>query len=451
MQLNLIFFILYNIIFLPTTIYANEMEYTPMGSKKIGNLNQNERLHIPNWEKDIIKIPLNYTEGEHHPDPFLNEDSIFLIDKNNYKNNMGLLTKGAIKLFETYNNYKMYIYKSHRTAYFSDEVHNAIIENGENAKLVNNSGVKNSKISIPFRFPKKAIEVMLNHKFHYRGRSVIEYSRDAIVVNEKQIIHPPLKTIISFLYSQPNFNENENIWAQFKQINEDENILLVNDVLDKTKSNNSVFNCDKGELCYQISGKGYDFDYNEAHYPGRENIRTNGQYDMFNDSGEGAFSSFNWSFDYYKEPQEKYIPYNSYKVHSDKLNYKDILTPFFVKPELLRYEIHRVWIINAELKTGKNHVYKKQTFYIDEDSWNIVAAEHYDKNNNLRYVSEAHGINYYEVPLYWTTLQVHMDLKNKIYHAEGLDNKEKMYCFNQNIDFSVFDRVKPEIYHDKCK
>ena len=109
--------------------------------------------------------------------------------------------------------------------------------------------------------------------------------------------------------------------------------------------------------------------------------------------------------------REMYVPYNSYRLHSDQLAFEDVLTPLHVIPAHLRYELHRVWIVEATLKEGARHLYKRRTFYIDEDSWQILAVDMYDNWDELWRVGEGHAINYYEKPMIWPTLEVTTDLQ----------------------------------------
>jgi hypothetical protein len=136
-----------------------------------------------------------------------------------------------------------------------------------------------------------------------------------------------------------------------------------------------------------------------------------------------------------------YIAYNCYKLHSDKLKYKDIIQPMHYNPAYLRYELHRVWVVEANLKKGTRHVYKRRVFYLDEDSWAVVATDKYDKRDQLWRFSEAFGINYYDVPCSWSTSEVHYDLQAKRYVFYYLDNEEKhTYIFNKVFplkDFSL--------------
>ena len=86
--------------------------------------------------------------------------------------------------------------------------------------------------------------------------------------------------------------------------------------------------------------------------------------------------------------------------------------------------------MDATLKPGTSHLYARRTFYVDEDSWQVLAVDQYDSRGALWRVSEAHCINYYDALIFWSTLEVHTDLQNGRYLAIGLDNESKMYDFS---------------------
>jgi hypothetical protein len=139
---------------------------------------------------------------------------------------------------------------------------------------------------------------------------------------------------------------------------------------------------------------------------------------MYNGSPE----RYNWEL---KGREEKFIPYNSYKIHSDKIKYSDVITPLHVNPALVRYELHRVWVVDSTLKDGKRHIYKRRTFYVDEDSWQIATADIYDNRDQLWRVSNGHILSYYEIPTTWTTVEEHIDLQSGRYLTLGMNNEEK--------------------------
>jgi hypothetical protein len=122
------------------------------------------------------------------------------------------------------------------------------------------------------------------------------------------------------------------------------------------------------------------------------------------------------------------VPYNSYKISGNQLKLGDVLKPGHINPEHARYELHRVWVVEATLKEGTSHIYKKRVFYIDEDSWMVMVTDKYDARNELWRVSEQHSINFYDVPMAYGTLEVHHDLQSGRYLAMGLRNEEpKVY------------------------
>lgn len=165
-----------------------------------------------------------------------------------------------------------------------------------------------------------------------------------------------------------------------------------------------------------------------------DGLRTSDQLDMYNGSPE----RYTWNL---IGKKEIYVPYNAYLLHSSELKYKDILRPLHLNPDHLRYELHRVWVIDANLKDGTRHIYKRRTFYVDEDSWQILGVDQYDNRDQLWRVSEGHVINYYDVPTLWTTLEVHYDLQSGRYLAFSLNNEEKYtYDFSAGLsarDFST--------------
>ncbi len=71
--------------------------------------------------------------------------------------------------------------------------------------------------------------------------------------------------------------------------------------------------------------------------------RTSDQLDMFN----GAPDRYDWQL---VGRRELYIPYNNYRLHSDHLTVDQIIQPGHINPDDTRYELHRVWEVDAKLK-----------------------------------------------------------------------------------------------------
>jgi hypothetical protein len=79
--------------------------------------------------------------------------------------------------------------------------------------------------------------------------------------------------------------------------------------------------------------------------------------------------------------KEMIVPYNDYKFANTTQD--ALLGQHTLNPDGVRWERHRVWIVDATLKPGERHAYSRWTFYIDEDSWQILATESYDHSNAI--------------------------------------------------------------------
>src|SRR3972149_6640079 len=125
-------------------------------------------------------------------------------------------------------------------------------------------------------------------------------------------------------------------------------------------------------------------------------------------------------------------PYNASPLHGNKLKNGDIIKPLHINQQYARYELHRVWVVDAVLKPGQRHIYKRRTFYVDEDSWQILLVDCYDNRDQMWRIQEAHSINYYEIPTFWTTLELTYDLQAGRYPPPRLDNEEP-----RTVDFDA--------------
>ena len=122
--------------------------------------------------------------------------------------------------------------------------------------------------------------------------------------------------------------------------------------------------------------------------------------------------------------KEMLVPYNAYAaVYQAKQD--DLLKPNHLNPDLVRWELHRVWIVEATLKEGKRHVYSKRTFYLDEDSWAAVASDEYDARGQLYRTGFAYMAPSYDLPAPYTDMFGHYDLVARALLADRLHRRDR--------------------------
>lgn len=406
-------------------------DLTPLGAERAGNADGT----IPEWTGGITKPPAGYQLGDHHPDPYAGDKPLFVIDQSNLDKYRDKLSTGHQRLLETYPSYKLPVYPTRRSASAPQRIYDATRKIAAVTKLVDDgNGVDGAVIGIPFPIPKNGQEVIWNHLLRYRGETVACTLGQAAVTRGGDYTLVKYAVDVNVRYSLPGMTVERlgNTMILFKQrvtapARLAGDIVLVHETMNQAREPRSAWTYNPGQRRVRRAPNiAYD-------NPGTtsDGLRTADQFDMFN----GAIDRYDWKL---VGKREMYVPYNAYRAHSDKLSFDDIIKPLHVNPEHMRYELHRVWIVDATLKEGASHLYKRRTFYIDEDSWQILLADIYDNRDQLWRVSEGHVINFYEKPLIWPTLEVHHDLQAGRYLALGLDNEFPMCTWDRTMQSRDF-------------
>jgi hypothetical protein len=397
---------------------------TPLGGEKAANADGT----IPAWTGGITTPPAGYKPGDHHPDPFAGDQPLYTITAANVGQYEGRLTAGQLAVFKAYNDYKMVVYPTRRSASNPQRVYDATRVNATKAQLISDgNGISGAIVGVPFPVPQNGLEVVWNSLTRYRGVAATRRIDQTAVERGGGYQLVKLEDEFLFNYTRPDITAEElvesNTLLYFKQAVSAParlagSILVVHETTDQVKEPRRawVYNAGRRRVA-RAPNVAYDNPGTAA-----DGQRTSDQFDMYN----GAPDRYDWKL---IGKKEMIVPYNSYKLHSDKLKNGDILKPQHINQDLARYELHRVWVVDATVKQGTSHLYARRTFYLDEDSWQILAADQYDGRGQMWRVSEAHCINYYDAQVFWSTLEVHLDLQNGRYLAVGLDNENAMYDF----------------------
>lgn len=405
-------------------------DLTPNGAEKAGNKDGS----IPAWNGGYsLAAPPKSEWRKLSASPLLyNDKPLYTVTAANMAQYKGKLTLGHETLLKRFpNSYKLPVYQSRRTISFPDFIVEATRKNAVNAELTNGGeSLLNAVTGTPFPIPGSALEVIWNHKVRYRGLSVRRYNTQLAVQTNGDFTPFKLEEDVRFQYSYPNQTTADiaNVIIYFLQNTKSPprqagSVLLVHETMDQIAEARRAWLYNPGQRrVRRAPNVAYDNPGN-----GSDGLRTNDQLDGFN----GASDRYTWKL---IGKREMIIPYNAGRLSQDTLKYTDLAKKGHLNQDLTRYEMHRVWVIESQLKPGTSHIYKRRTFYIDEDTWSIVAIDIYDSRGALWRIQEEHPTIIPWLQRVAPACGVVYDLQSGRYLLMNLSNEEPLF---QERDFPL--------------
>ena len=389
---------------------------TPVGAERAANTDGS----IPEWTGGLAGNAGTIDASGRPSNPFGAEQPLFEITASNMAQYEKFLSEGHKAMLLRYADFKIPVYASHRSAALPQSVYDAIAKNAVQTSMVDGgAGLENFSIATPFPIPKQAKEAVWNHIGRYRGGSARRQLVQTAPLVDGKYVPVMMKQQFSYRDQLKDFDpaNPDNVLYYFMQeitapSRLSGSIVLVHETLDQVKEPRRAWIYSAGQRRVRRAPQvAYD-----GPTPATDGQRVADNLDMFN----GAMDKYDWEL---KGKREIYIPYNNFQVDSPELSYDDILQPGHINPDVLRYERHRVWVVEATLKPGERHIYAKRVFYIDEDTWQISVAEQYDGRGDLWRVSEGFMIPLYDKKIPWLAAESVTDLNNGRYSVFGLRNE----------------------------
>lgn len=384
----------------PEEAKALGVTLSPVGATMAANKDGS----IPAYTGGLTTPPAGFVKGEGtRPDPFASEKPKASITGANMGQYADKLTEGTKELLKKNASYRVDIYPTHRTAFFPKSVLEATQRNATKAKTAGEGRVlEGAAGGYPFPIPKDGYEVMWNHLTRYMG---VGYRQAFKAFNVDSSGSATLSTagVITqdFPYHNPAGGSN-GIYFRVKvdytgparRVGES---LLVHDNINPIEKGRRAWQYLPGQRRVKMAP---DIAY-DAPNPATAGATTYDDNFIFN----GAMDRFDFKL---VGQKEMIVPYNAYRlVYQSKPD--QILKPKHISPDAERWELHRVWIVEATLKAGARHVYSKRVFYIDEDTWAAIASDEYDARGQLYRAGFSYLTSSYDVGALFSDCTVHYD------------------------------------------
>ena len=338
---------------------------TLIGAEKAGNADGS----IPAYSGGLTTAPAGFKAGDNmRPDPYAGEKPLLVIDGKNVDQYKGILTATTVQLAKRFPGYRIDVYPTHRTAALPQAVLGNSQKNATRAKsLQGGLAIDNVLPGVPFPIPQSGAEAMWNFLLRYQGVTIDSkydsWSVDSAGVSSLTVTG---RALISFpIYenlSKP--INNTDIYYQMKLSYTGPAGRAGESIMLKAAANPA-----------QQAGRAWKY------LPGQRRVKQLSilAYDTPNPGTARAMELYDWNL---LGKQEMIVPYNTYKLTYAQ-DPKLLTTPNYLAPDFVRWEKHRVWVVEGTLKAGAQHIFQKRRFYLDEDSWAALASDQYGASDKL--------------------------------------------------------------------
>jgi hypothetical protein len=362
---------------------------TLFGAIKAGNADGS----IPAYSGGLTTPPPEFKSGSGiRPDPFHAEKPLYSIDAKNMDRYADRLSDSTKMLMSRYPGFRIDVYPTHRTAGYPQKVLDNTVKNASRCSTAD-GGVtlagEGCHGGLPFPIPKSGYEAMWNHLVYYTGVRTVATAKTYYVTPTTG----PVMTVEAHnSSSQTNFYKDDYTLAEPYFV-----LLSYFDAPPVQAGGAVLFQHYPDPLAHPQRAWQYLIGQRRVKLSPEISYDTPSPYE----AGAVLYDEslmFNGSMDRYDfklvGKKEMYLPYNCYKAVYESKDL-EFLTKNFANPDLLRWELHRVWVVEATLKPDKRHVLPRRVFYLDEDSYSAAMADQYDRNGKL-----FHGSYNLIAPLY---------------------------------------------------
>ena len=404
-------------------------ELTCVGAEAAGNADGSIPAFSGKWLGKPPHVEYTLHVGQHPVDVYPEEKPLFQITAANVGQYADKLSDGQKAMFKRFpDTYRIPVYQSRRDFRYPDQICEVAKKNALEAELIDGGlGYTGYKGPIGFPIPKAAMEVLANMNFPYRAYSE-EIVRDIADVSSTGSIS----------------------WG--RQINKNLNVVTSPDEIGKPMGGLMAYSLsaallperDRGSVT--VSQEPVNFAQNKRlawqYDPGTRRVRQLPTYGFDSPAGgtsgkmtidqdrlmNGDPSRYEWKL---LGKKEMYIPANSYRVHSKDVKYADLLQIGHANPDMMRFELHRVWVLEGSLKEGYRHAYGKRVLFIDEDNWQASAADYYDTRGELWQYAFINHYYAFDLNAWQAGVSFYHDLNSGGYVGYNLiQERDKAYVLN---------------------
>jgi hypothetical protein len=361
---------------------AQPAALTPVGAEQSASAD----TLVPAWTGGETLPPAGWQPRQVRVNPWQREAALFTVNSANLDQYAGRLSPGQAQLVRSLAGYRMDVYPSRRSCGYPETYYQRTKAARGVAKLAADGWtlVDAPAAAVPFPAPKSGAEVIWNHKLRYQGHG-LAWSYHTVMPSKNGSLGEPLASdeLILWPMADPKTGDLKgarSVEAYFLNVGTAPaqaagDAVLAHAFVDRP---NDIWLYFAGQRRVRRAPTyGYD-----APILGLENLMNVDSFLMFN----GPMDRYDFKL---LGKREMIAPYNWMALANPPAKLSDVVQPAYLNRDLVRYEHHRLWVVEATLKPGLRHTFPKRTFFVDEDTWGIVVEDLYDAQGKLQRVMES--------------------------------------------------------------
>ena len=358
---------------------------TPFGAERAGNAAGT----IPAWTGGMTVVPAGISWDPNAtlpPDFWADEQPLYEVNPENMAQYEALLTDG-VKFQIQNKGMNLKVYPTHRTASAPQWVYDNAAANVTRAVLNPNGGrlgYTGAYGGIPFPIldtsdPYKAgAQAVWNHESRWGGSYLEQVSSTFVVIGGVRSLAQVSRAAFIYPFYQKGGSPSTYDGYLYK-VGGPGQFAPANVAGDQTINYTSSNPIATPNVTWQLlAGQGRVRKAPEVEYDTpstyADGICNYDEYYGFN----GALNEYDWKL---LGKQEMLVPYNNNKLANTPSAVAH--GPKFINPDAMRWELHRVWVVEATLHPGERNVLARRKLYIDEDTWQAMIIDSWDAKGNI--------------------------------------------------------------------
>ena len=348
---------------------------TPLGGERAGNADGS----IPEWVPNPTINASSDKVGDIPSSVFADEQPVLQITAANMAEHAERLSDGTRALLSKFPSFRVDVYPTHRTGVAPQQVYDNTLRNATQCQTTEGGlSLSGCYGGIPFPIPQNGTEAIWNHllRVENEATTVDSFRNIILTADGNRVVATENDIYNQYPYYYANGSADSWSGEYF--------LMRFSTIAPPFKAGESLvfrdsINVSQARQAWQyLVGQRRVRRAPTVAYDTPDFVSSGANYFDEVMALMGHIDRYDWKL---VGKREMYVPYNANQIVTASMD--DAYSQHHLNPDKMRWELHRVWEVEATVGAGKRHAVPKRTYYLDEDSWMILLMDGYDSEGTL--------------------------------------------------------------------